>query len=96
MFVSLLEIGITEMNINDPWAFGWTQVLTLVGFLITIVIAISGFRTFGRWKRERIEERRIDIAFDALSVAAESKIVLLRRGYERRMSAVQQPLWSVC
>jgi hypothetical protein len=66
------------MNVTDPWAFGWTQLLTLVGFLITIVIAISGFRTFGRWKRERIEERRIDIAFETLSIARESKIVFRR------------------
>jgi hypothetical protein len=63
------------MTANDPWAFGWTQIFTIIGFLITIAIAIGGFRTFGRWKRERVEERRIDIAFDALSIAAESKIV---------------------
>lgn len=58
---------------NDPWAFGWTQLLTLIGFAITIVIAIGGFGTFGRWKREKIEERRIDIALEALSVAYESQ-----------------------
>ncbi|SRR6266851_1767765 len=58
---------------NDPWAFGWTQVLTIAGFVITIVIAIGGFRTFGRWKREKIEERRIEIALEALSVAYESE-----------------------
>lgn len=57
----------------DPWAFGWTQLLTIIGFAITIVIAFSGFRTFGRWKREKIEERKIDIALEALSVAYESK-----------------------
>src|SRR5262249_55579831 len=38
---------------------------------ITIGIAIGGFRTFGRWKREKIEERRIDIALEALSLAYE-------------------------
>jgi hypothetical protein len=37
---------------SQAWAFGWTQVLTLIGFAITIGIAVSGFRTFGRWKRE--------------------------------------------
>lgn len=30
---------------NDPWAFGWTQLLTLIGFVITIGIAVDGFRT---------------------------------------------------
>jgi len=63
---------------SDPWAFGWTQVLTIVGFLITIAIAIGGFETFGRWKRQKIEERRIDLAFDALSLAQESKFVFGR------------------
>lgn len=58
---------------SDPWAFGWTQLLTIIGFVITIFIAVSGFRTFDRWKREKIEERRIDIALDALSVAYEAQ-----------------------
>src|SRR5262249_32615619 len=66
------------MPSSDPWAFGWTQVLTLLGLAITIGIAIGGFRTFGRWKREQIEERRIDIAFEALSLAQESKLVFGR------------------
>jgi hypothetical protein len=66
------------MQTGDPWAFGWTQLLTLIGFIITIGIAVGGFRTFGRWKRERIEERRIDIAFDVLSIARESKFVFGR------------------
>jgi hypothetical protein len=60
---------------NDPWAFGWTQLLTLIGFAITILIAFGGFRTFGRWKREKIEERRITTAIDALALAYETKIV---------------------
>jgi hypothetical protein len=63
------------MNATDPWAFGWTQVLTIVGFGITICIAIGGFRTFGRWKREKIEERRIEVAIDMLSVVYEAKFV---------------------
>lgn len=57
----------------DPWDFGWNQVLTIVGMAITVGIAIGGFKTFGRWKRERIEERKIDIALEALSIAYESK-----------------------
>jgi len=61
-----------------PWEFGWTQVLTIIGFAITIAIAIGGFRTFGRWKRELIEERRVNIALDVLSIAHESKFVFAR------------------
>lgn len=58
---------------ENPWAFGWTQVLTLAGFVITVGIAATGFRTFGRWKREKIEERRIEVALDALALAYEAK-----------------------
>lgn len=60
---------------NDPWAFGWTQLLTISGLLITTAIAIAGFRTFGRWRKEKIEEKRIDVAIDALALAHESKWV---------------------
>ncbi len=59
----------------DPWMFGWTQVLTVVGFIITICIALGGFRTFGRWKREKLEEKKIEIAFEALSIAYETKFI---------------------
>jgi hypothetical protein len=58
---------------SDPWAFGWTQLLTIIGFGITVAIALGGFRTFGRWKREKIEERRIEVALDALALAYEAK-----------------------
>lgn len=54
---------------NDPWAFGWTPLLTIIGFFVTIGIAYFGFRTFERWKREKIEEKRIDIAIEALELA---------------------------
>lgn len=73
---------------SDPWTFGWTQVLTIIGFMITISIAIGGFRTFGRWRREKLEERRIDMAFDALTIAHETKFIFqsirspLAQGYE--------------
>jgi hypothetical protein len=59
----------------DPWAFGWTQVFTLVGFGITITIAIGGFRSFERWRREKLEERRIETAFEALTIAHETKFI---------------------
>lgn len=60
---------------SNPWAFGWTQLLTIIGFLITLGIAIGGFRTFNRWKREKLEEKKIEIAFEALSIAYETKFV---------------------
>jgi len=63
------------MDGPDPWAFGWNQLLTILGLAITTAIAISGFRTFRRWRREQLEERRIEIAFEALSIAYEAKFV---------------------
>ena len=60
---------------SNPWAFGWTQLLTVIGFIITIFIAVGGFRTFGRWKREQLEEKRIETAIDALAIVYESKFV---------------------
>jgi hypothetical protein len=62
--------------VSSPWAFGWTQLLTIVGFGITIAIALNGFRNFERWRRERIEERRIDIAFEALAFIYEVPYVV--------------------
>ncbi len=59
----------------NPWTFGWTQLLTIIGFIITVSIAAGGFRTFNRWKREKIEEKRIEIAMEALSLTYETKWV---------------------
>jgi len=59
----------------NPWTFGWTQLLTIVGFVITILIAIGGFRSFERWRKEKIEEKRIDTAVDALVLLREMKWV---------------------
>jgi hypothetical protein len=56
---------------NDPWAFGWTQLLTIVGFAITISIALGGFQSFARWQRQKFEEKRIDTAVDALVLIRE-------------------------
>jgi hypothetical protein len=60
---------------SDPWTFGWTQLLTIIGFIITIAIAFGGFRTFGRWKREKLEEKRIDTAIETLALVYESKFI---------------------
>ena len=59
----------------DPWAFGWTQVLTIIGFLLTGAIAIGGFGTFERWRKQKLEEKKIEIAFEALAIAYECKFV---------------------
>lgn len=55
------------------WAFSLTHFLTIIGFLVTVGIAYFGFRTFERWKREKIEEKRIDIAIEALAIAYDSQ-----------------------
>jgi hypothetical protein len=60
---------------STPWTFGWAQLLTIVGFIITISIAVGGFRTFARWKKEKIEEKRIDTAIEALALVYESKFI---------------------
>jgi hypothetical protein len=47
--------------------------VALLGLLLTAVIAVAGFKSFGRWKREKIEERRIEVALDALAIAYEAR-----------------------
>lgn len=59
----------------DPWAFGWTQLLTIAGLCLTAGGLLVGYRTLDRWRTERIEERKIDIAFECLSVAYEAKYI---------------------
>jgi hypothetical protein len=54
---------------SDGWVFGTTQLLALLGLLLTAGIAIFGFRSFGRWKHEQLELKRIDVALDALTLA---------------------------
>jgi len=63
------------MSDPDPWTFGINHLLTITGFGITAAIAIAGFRTFRKWKREKIEEKRIDIALEALAIAYEARFV---------------------
>lgn len=76
------------MTTPDPWIFGWTQIFTLAGLILTGSIAFFGFRTFDRWKREKLEEKRIEVAFDALALAYETKFVfrhirgIMSQGYE--------------
>jgi hypothetical protein len=54
-----------------PWTFGWTQLLTIAG----LCLAFQGLRTFGKWRREKIEEKRIEVAVEALAAAYKSKYV---------------------
>ncbi|HKX07625.1 MAG TPA: hypothetical protein VJN67_05500, partial [Stellaceae bacterium] len=63
------------MGEPNPWMFGWAQLLTIIGFVITIAIALGGFRTFGRWKKEKLEEKRIETAIEALALVYESKFI---------------------
>jgi hypothetical protein len=46
--------------------------VAMLGLILTTVVAVAGFRSFGRWKREKIEERRIEVALDALALAYEA------------------------
>ena len=80
----------------NPWAFGWTQVFTLFGFGITIAIAIGGFRSFERWRREKLEERRIETAFDALTIAHETKFIFgnIRSPFAEGYEWVDMPKWD--
>jgi hypothetical protein len=61
---------------------------TVLGFGVTVIIAYFGFRGFERWKREQLEERRMEIAFQALKLAYQSTFVFehirspLIEGYE--------------
>jgi hypothetical protein len=53
----------------DPWAFG----LGVAGLVLTGVLGFFGLRTLDRWRREKIEEKKVDLAMDALSLAYEAK-----------------------
>lgn len=60
---------------QSSWAFGLSHLFTVLGMILTTVIATVGLRTFGKWRMEKIEEKRMDIAFEALSIAYESKYI---------------------
>jgi hypothetical protein len=49
--------------------------VTLLGIGVTASIAYFGFRSFGRWKREQLEARRMEIAFQALKLAYQSTFI---------------------
>jgi hypothetical protein len=58
---------------DNPWAFGWTQLLVTGGLLLTGIIGGFGLRTLNKWRREKIEEKKVDLALDAISLAYEAK-----------------------
>jgi len=81
---------------TDAWAFGWTQLLTILGFLLTGSIAAFGFRSFERWRMEKLEERRIDVAIEALALAYEAKYVFqeIRSPMSFDYEANEMPKWE--
>ena len=68
--------------------FQWSHLLTVIGLFLTAGIAFAGFRTFNRWKREKLEEKRIEVAIEALAIAYEAKAVF-RNIRIRLMSAFE-------
>lgn len=50
-------------------------VIALGGITVTGYFACAGLRTFDRWKQEKLEEKRIDVAIDALAIGVESRHV---------------------
>jgi hypothetical protein len=49
-----------------------------IGIIATTIVALAGLRTFGRWRREKLEEKRIEVAIDALAIGYESEFVFER------------------
>jgi hypothetical protein len=78
---------------SDPWAFGWTQLLTSIGLVISICVSIAGLRTFDKWKREKVEEKKLEIAFEALSLAYETQMIFddIRRRFVREYEWSDMP-----
>ena len=60
---------------SDPWAFGWTQIFAISGLAISAWFAYRGLRTFDKWRQEQIEQRKIEVALEALATAYEAKYV---------------------
>jgi hypothetical protein len=56
-----------------------SQQVYLAGLITTITIAVAGFRTFGKWRREELEERRIDVAIEALALCQGGKGPMAKR-----------------
>ena len=59
----------------SPWEFGWTPLVGLVQIFMAALIAVLGFSTFAKWKREKLEEQKILLAAEALSLAYEARAI---------------------
>src|SRR5262249_6829400 len=64
----------------------------------TATIAFFGLRSFRRWKREKIEEKRIDAAINVLAIAYEVKFVFdtIRARYIRAEEYAEPTACSAC
>lgn len=49
--------------------------VSLIGVAITAIVAIVGLNAFGRWKRQQVESKRLEVAWDMLSIGYELKYV---------------------
>ena len=78
---------------ENPWAFGWTHLLSILQIIVTVVIAFFGFQTFRKWKREKIEEQRILLAADALRLAYQARPIFdyVRNGAAFDYEAKERP-----
>ncbi|MCA1549344.1 hypothetical protein I6F36_21165 [Bradyrhizobium sp. BRP19] len=78
---------------SDPWAFGWTQLLAIVGLGMSGIISFLGLRTFDKWQREKVHERKLEVAFEALTLAYESTMVFddIRRRLVREYEWADMP-----
>jgi hypothetical protein len=72
----------------------FAPLVALIGLGISAVLAIAGLKTFSRWQREKVEERRIETAIDALALAYESKIVFrsIRSAFSNEVEYKDMPV----
>jgi len=49
--------------------------VALIAVIVTGSFAFAGLKTFDRWKREKLEEKRIDVAIEALAIGYEAQLV---------------------
>lgn len=75
MFQAIREWFVSHYDLLKDFA---SPTVSLIGIVAATTVAIRGLKTFATWKREKLEERRIDIAVEALSIGRESKYVFGR------------------
>jgi hypothetical protein len=69
--------------VSNPWEFGLTHALAILQICVTLALAAIGLRTFAKWRREKIEERKIPLAEDALRLVYKARSIFkdVRRPY---------------